>query len=145
MAIRDDEDVAQALGINLIRVKLLAYGLGAAFAGLAGSIFATMLGTIYPHSFQLIISINILALIIVGGIGSLPGVALGAAVLIGLPEALREFGEFRFLFYGLAIIAVMRIKPEGLWPSAAKRREMLIDAETAAVQAGAATATERAK
>lgn len=144
MAIRDDEDVAQALGINLIRVKLLAYGLGAAFAGLAGSIFATMLGTIYPHSFQLIISINILALIIVGGIGSLPGVALGAAVLIGLPEALREFGEFRFLFYGLAIIAVMRIRPEGLWPSAAKRREMLIDAETAAVQAGAA-ATERAK
>jgi branched-chain amino acid transport system permease protein len=142
MAIRDDEDVAQALGINLIRVKLLAYGLGAAFAGLAGSIFATMLGTIYPHSFQLIISINILALIIVGGMGSLPGVALGAAVLIGLPEALREFGEFRFLFYGLAIIAVMRIKPEGLWPSAAKRREMQIDAETAALQAGV---TERAK
>jgi branched-chain amino acid transport system permease protein len=139
MAIRDDEDVAQALGINLIRVKLLAYGLGAAFAGLAGSIFATMLGTIYPHSFQLIISINILALIIVGGMGSLPGVALGAAVLIGLPEALREFGEFRYLFYGLAIIAVMRLKPEGLWPSAAKRREMQIDAETAAVQAAAAT------
>lgn len=138
MAIRDDEDVAQALGINLIRVKLLAYGLGAAFAGLAGSIFATMLGTIYPHSFQLIISINILALIIVGGMGSLPGVALGAAVLIGLPEALREFGEFRFLFYGLAIIAVMRLKPEGLWPSAAKRREMQIDAETAAVQAAPA-------
>jgi branched-chain amino acid transport system permease protein len=135
MAIRDDEDVAQALGINLIRVKLLAYGLGAAFAGLAGSIFATMLGTIYPHSFQLIISINILALIIVGGMGSLPGVALGAAVLIGLPEALREFGEFRYLFYGLAIIAVMRLKPEGLWPSAAKRREMQIDAETAAAQA----------
>ena len=134
MAIRDDEDVAQALGINLIRVKLLAYGLGAAFAGLAGSIFATMLGTIYPHSFQLIISINILALIIVGGMGSLPGVALGAVVLIGLPEALREFGEFRFLFYGLAIIAVMRIKPEGLWPSAAKRREMQIDAETVALQ-----------
>jgi branched-chain amino acid transport system permease protein len=134
MAIRDDEDVAQALGINLIRVKLLAYGLGAAFAGLAGSIFATMLGTIYPHSFQLIISINILALIIVGGMGSLPGVALGAAVLIGLPEALREFGEFRFLFYGLAIIAVMRLKPEGLWPSVAKRREMQIDRETVAVQ-----------
>lgn len=136
-AIRDDEDVAQALGINLIKVKLLAYGLGAAFAGLAGSIFATMLGSIYPHSFQLIISINILALIIVGGMGSLPGVAVGALVLIGLPEALREFGEFRFLFYGLAIIAVMRLKPEGLWPSAAKRREMQIDAETVAVQSGA--------
>ncbi len=82
-----------------------------------------------PHSFQLIISINILALIIVGGMGSLPGVALGAIVLIGLPEMLREFGEFRYLFYGLAIVAVMRLKPEGLWPSASKRRELRIDAE----------------
>ena len=90
MAVRDDEDVAQALGINLISVKLLAYGLGAAFAGLAGSIFATMLGSVYPHSFQLIISINILALIIVGGMGSLPGVVLGAAALIGLPEMLAR-------------------------------------------------------
>ena len=134
MAIRDDEDVAEALGINLIQVKLLAYGLGAAFAGLAGSIFAVMLGSIYPHSFQLIISINILALIIVGGLGSLPGVAVGAAVLIGLPEMLREFGEFRYLFYGLAIIAVMRLKPEGLWPSAARRHELALEAETAAVQ-----------
>ena len=129
-AIRDDEDVAEALGINLIQVKLLAYGMGAAFAGLAGSIFAVMLGSIYPHSFQLIISINILALIIVGGLGSLPGVAVGATVLIGLPEMLREFGEFRYLFYGLAIIAVMRLKPEGLWPSAATLRELESDAET---------------
>ena len=72
-AIRDDEDVAQALGINLVKVKLLAYGLGAAFAGLAGALFATMLTSIYPHSFQLIISVNVLALIIVGGMGSLPG------------------------------------------------------------------------
>jgi branched-chain amino acid transport system permease protein len=142
-AIRDDEDVAQALGINLIQVKLLAYGLGAAFAGLAGSIFAVMLGTIYPHSFQLIISINILALIIVGGMGSLPGVALGAIVLIGLPEMLREFGEFRYLFYGLAIVAVMRLKPEGLWPSASKRRELRIDAETLAVQQGTAVPKQK--
>jgi branched-chain amino acid transport system permease protein len=127
MAIRDDEDVAQALGINLIQVKLLAYGLGAAFAGLAGAIFATMLGSIYPHSFQLLISINILALIIVGGMGSLPGVAVGALVLIGLPEMLREFGEFRYLFYGIAIIVVMRMKPEGLWPSVAKCREIKVD------------------
>ena len=141
-AIRDDEDVAQALGINLIKVKLLAYGLGAAFAGLAGSIFAVMLTSIYPQSFQLIISINILALIIVGGMGSLPGVAIGAVVLIGLPEALREFGEFRYLFYGLAIVAVMLLKPEGLWPSQARRRERQLDQETAAVQAGAATEPE---
>jgi branched-chain amino acid transport system permease protein len=133
-AIRDDEDVAEALGINLIQVKLLAYGLGAAFAGLAGSIFAVMLGSIYPHSFQLIISINILALIIVGGLGSLPGVAVGALVLIGLPEMLREFGEFRYLFYGLAIIAVMRLKPAGLWPSATRLRELESDAEAVPVQ-----------
>lgn len=143
-AIRDDEDVAQALGINLIKVKLLAYGLGAAFAGLAGSIFAVMLGSIYPHSFQLIISINILALIIVGGMGSLPGVAVGAFVLIGLPEALREFGEFRFLFYGLAIIAVMRLKPEGLWPSAARKRELQYEAEAVAIEHGEVIPDEKA-
>src|SRR6185312_5889100 len=120
MALRDDEDVAQALGINLIRSKLLAYGLGAAFAGLSGSIFAVMLGSIYPSSFQLLISINVLALIIVGGMGSLPG----AVALVGLPELLREFGEYRFLFYGVTLIIMMRIKPEGLWPSAARRREL---------------------
>jgi branched-chain amino acid transport system permease protein len=137
MAVRDDEDVAQALGINLVNVKLLAYGLGAAFAGLAGSIFATMLGSIFPHSFQLLISINVLALIIVGGMGSLPGVALGSLVLIGLPEMLREFGEFRYLFYGLAIIAVMRLKPEGLWPSRARQRERRSEEELAAERAAA--------
>jgi len=127
MALRDDEDVAQALGINLVRVKLLAYGLGAAFAGLSGSIFATMLGSVYPSSFQLVISINVLALIIVGGMGSLPGVIVGAAALIGLPELLREFGEYRYLFYGAALIVMMRIRPEGLWPSPTRRRELHAD------------------
>ena len=142
-AIRDDEDVAQALGINLVNVKLLAYGLGAAFAGLAGAIFATMLTSIYPHSFQLIISVNVLALIIVGGMGSLPGVVVGALALIGLPELLREFGEYRFFFYGVAIVAVMRYRPAGLWPSAAKRREMQLEEETrAAVEAQLAAETE---
>ena len=135
-AIRDDEDVAQALGINLVYVKLLAYGLGAAFAGTAGAIFAVMLGSIYPHSFQLIISINVLALIIVGGLGSLPGVLVGSAALIGLPELLREFGEFRFLFYGLVIVIMMRVKPEGLWPSAAKRRELELNRADAEREAG---------
>ena len=131
-AIRDDEDVAQALGINLVNVKLLAYGLGAAFAGVAGSIFAIMLSSIFPHSFQLLISINVLALLIVGGMGSIPGVVVGAAALIGLPELLREFGEYRFLFYGLTIVIMMRVKPEGLWPSAAKRRERRLEEESAA-------------
>ena len=135
-AIRDDEDVAQALGINILHCKLLAYGIGAAFAGVAGAIFATMLTSIYPHSFQLLISVNVLALIIVGGMGSLPGVVFGTLVLIGLPELMREFGEYRYFFYGIAIVGVMRLRPAGLWPSAARRREQLLDVETeAAVKA----------
>ncbi len=136
-ALRDDEDVAQALGINLIRSKLLAYGLGAAFAGLAGSIFAVMLSSVFPSSFQLLISINVLALIIVGGMGSLPGVVLGAIALIGLPELLREFGDYRYLFYGAALIVMMRLKPEGLWPSEVRQRELHADDATAALDEGA--------
>jgi branched-chain amino acid transport system permease protein len=123
-ALRDDEDVAQALGINLVRSKLLSYGLGAAFAGLAGSIFATMLTSVYPSSFQLLISVNVVALLIVGGMGSLPGVVIGALALIGLPELLREFGEYRYLFYGAVLIVMMRLRPEGLWPSDVRRREL---------------------
>ena len=137
MALRDDEDVAQALGINLIRSKLLAYGLGAAFAGLAGSIFATMLTSVYPSSFQLLISINVLALIIVGGMGSLPGVVLGSIVLIGLPELLREFGEYRYLFYGAALVVMMQWRPEGLWPSEVRRRELHAGEVTAELDQGA--------
>ncbi len=136
MALRDDEDVAQALGINLVRSKLLAYGLGAAFAGLAGSIFATMLSSVYPSSFQLLISINVLALIIVGGMGSLPGVVLGSVALIGLPELLREFGEYRYLFYGAVLIVMMRLRPEGLWPSDVRQRELHSADETLALDAG---------
>ena len=136
-ALRDDEDVAQALGINLIRSKLLAYGLGAAFAGLAGSIFATMLSSVYPSSFQLLISINVLALIIVGGMGSLPGVVLGSIALIGLPELLREFGEYRYLFYGAVLVVMMRFRPEGLWPSDVRQRELHAQDETLALDAGA--------
>src|SRR3954469_5219110 len=117
MAMREDEDVAEGLGVNLLRVKLLAYGLGAGFAGLAGALFATMVSAVYPSSFQLAISVNVLALILVGGIGSLPGIVLGAAALVGLPELLREFGEYRYLLYGAALIVMMRLRPEGLWPS----------------------------
>lgn len=124
MAIREDEDVAEALGINLVSVKLLAYGLGAAFAGVGGAIFAVMVGSVFPHSFQLLISIQVLALIIVGGLGSIPGVLVGSLVLIGLPELLREFGEFRFLVYGVALVAMMLLRPEGLLPAAAQRREL---------------------
>jgi branched-chain amino acid transport system permease protein len=130
MAIREDEDVAEALGIKLVQAKLLAYMLGAAFAGLGGAIFATLVGSIFATSMQLIVSINVVALIIVGGMGSIPGVVVGALALIGLPELLREVSEFRFLLYGAALIAVMLAKPEGLWPSKTISRELHHD-ETA--------------
>jgi branched-chain amino acid transport system permease protein len=124
MALREDEDVAEAMGINLVSVKLLAYGLGAAFAGVSGAIFAVMVGSVFPHSFQLLISINVLALIIVGGMGSMPGVVVGSLFLVGLPELLREFSDFRFLIYGAALVLMMQLRPEGLWPAAAIRREL---------------------
>jgi branched-chain amino acid transport system permease protein len=124
MAIREDEDVAEALGVNLIQTKLLAYMLGAAFAGLGGAIFATLIGSIFATSMQLLVSINVVALIVVGGMGSIPGVIVGAIALIGLPELLREVSEFRFLFYGATLIIMMLARPEGLWPSAAAKREL---------------------
>ena len=125
LAVREDEDVAQALGIQLVRVKLSAYTMGAAFAGLAGGIFAAMVGSVFPQSFQLLVSINVLAILVVGGIGSLPGVIIGAAALIGGPEVLRDLGEYRYLIYGVVIIAVVRLKPDGLSPKAIRHREVL--------------------
>lgn len=124
MAIREDEDVAEALGINLVQTKLLAYMLGAAFAGLGGAIFTVLIGSIFASSMQLIVSINVVSLIIVGGMGSIPGVIVGAIALIGLPELLREVSEFRYLIYGLTLIIMMLAKPEGLWPSQATQREL---------------------
>ncbi len=136
MAMREDEDVAEAVGINLVGTKLLAFAIGASFAGLAGSLFASRIGSVFPNSFELLISINVLAIVIVGGLGSLPGVVLGAFVLVGLPELLREFEEYRLLMYGLLLITMMLVRPEGLWPSAVTRREMHADEEDAMIEAG---------
>jgi len=127
MAIREDEDVAEAVGINTINAKLLAYGLGGAFAGMGGAIFAVMIGSVFPQSFSLLVSINTLALIIVGGVGSLPGVIVGSLFLVGLPELLREFSEFRFLVYGAVLILMMQVRPEGLWPAVSVARELRPD------------------
>jgi len=124
MALREDEDVAQAMGIDLVKTKLLAFATGAAFSGLGGAFFATMIGSIYPHSFTLMISINALCVIIVGGMGSVPGVLLGAAVLVGLPEILREFSEYRLLLFGAALVLMMLTRPEGLIPEARRKIEL---------------------
>ncbi|MEP7082028.1 MAG: branched-chain amino acid ABC transporter permease [Chloroflexota bacterium] len=146
IAIREDEDVAEALGVNLINTKLLAYMLGAAFAGLGGAVFAGLVGAIFPSSVDLFVSINVAALIIVGGMGSLPGVVVGAIFLIGIPELFREFSDYRFLFYGFALIAMMRFRPEGLIPSTIVARELHVPDDTDAAQlppAGAAAATRQ--
>ncbi len=124
MAIREDEDVAQAMGINLVATKLLAFAMGATFGGLSGAIFGSKIGSIYPTSFNLFVSINVLVLIIIGGMGSIPGVVVGAIALVGLPELLREFADFRYLFYGLGLVVMMLTRPEGLWPAASVRREL---------------------
>jgi branched-chain amino acid transport system permease protein len=139
MAIREDEDVAEALGVNLIQTKLLAYMLGASFAGLSGAIFGTLVGSIFASSMQLLVSINVVALVIVGGMGSIPGVVVGALALIGLPEAFREFSEYRLLFYGAALIAMMLAKPGGLLPSRIIQRELKVVEETEEEKPGGAT------
>lgn len=129
MAIREDEDVAAAMGINTTNAKVLAFTLSAASGGLAGAIFAAKLGSIFPTSFELLISVNVLSLIIVGGLGSIPGVIVGAFALVGIPQLLSEFAEFRLLLYGVALIVMMLVRPEGLWPSEVHRREIQGDGE----------------
>ena len=124
MAIREDEDVAEGMGVNLVQTKLLAYMLGGGFAGLAGGISAALVGSVFASSIQLQLSINVAAIVIVGGMGSIPGVVLGALVLIGLPELFREFSDYRLLFYGVALMVIMVVRPEGLLPTKVARREL---------------------
>ncbi|UCE00157.1 MAG: leucine/isoleucine/valine transporter permease subunit [Chloroflexota bacterium] len=124
IALREDEDVAQAMGLNTVTTKLLAFATGATFAGLSGAIFASKLNSAYPHSFDLLVSIFVLCIIIIGGMGSIPGAVLGAFFLIGLPELLREFSEFRLLVVGVVMVAMMLYKPEGLWPEERRKLEL---------------------
>lgn len=115
-AMKADEDVAQAMGVPLVRTKLLAFGVSSAFAGMGGAIFAAQLRGIFPDSFTLLVSINVLSLIIIGGLGSIPGVVVGALMLVGLPEVLRELQDYRLLVFGVLLVVVMLLKPEGLIP-----------------------------
>ncbi len=124
MAIREDEDVAEAMGIDLVATKLLAFGTGATMAGFGGAIFASKLQSIVPQTFDLLISINALAVIIIGGLGSIPGVFIGALLLIGVPELLREFAEYRLWAYGVLLVLMMLFRPEGFVPSRVARREL---------------------
>ena len=124
MAMSEDEQVAETMGINTVYYKLLAFGLGAMIASISGAIFAAKLGTIFPHSFNVLVSITALSLLIVGGIGSLPGIIVGALVLVGLPELLREFTEYRLLIYGAVLVFMMLARPEGLIPRVRRTRKL---------------------
>ncbi|CAN5523860.1 hypothetical protein BH24ACT26_BH24ACT26_21390 [soil metagenome] len=128
-AMREDEQVAEAMGVSIIKYKLLAFAMGAAIGCLGGAFFAVKIGSIFPASFNLLVSIQVLSLIILGGMGNIWGVVVGAAVLVGLPELLREFAEFRLLFYGAILVAIMLVRPAGLLPSARRRRELDLDQE----------------
>jgi branched-chain amino acid transport system permease protein len=123
-AMREDESVAEASGINTTKYKLLAFSLGATFGGLAGALYAVRIGSVFPQELNIIVSINALALIILGGVGSIRGVVAGAIVLVGLPELLREFSEYRLLIYGIVLVAMMLLRPEGLLPNRSRRAEL---------------------
>jgi branched-chain amino acid transport system permease protein len=113
MAIREDEDVAEMSGINTTRYKLLAFAAGAFLGGLGGAIFASWQGSIFPDNFNLMASINILCLIILGGLGNVYGVVIGALALIALPDMLRGLSDFRMLIFGVLLVVMMILKPEG--------------------------------
>ncbi|HYI66070.1 MAG TPA: hypothetical protein VEW95_04025 [Candidatus Limnocylindrales bacterium] len=123
-AMREDESVAEATGVNTTVYKLLAFMLGAAFGCLSGALFAAKIGVVFPQSFDILVSINALALIILGGMGNIAGVVVGAIVLVGLPELLREFAEYRLLIYGAVLVAMMLLRPEGLLPSRQRQAEL---------------------
>jgi ABC-type branched-subunit amino acid transport system permease subunit len=123
VAIREDEIAARATGINTFQSKLLALAIGAAFAGLAGVLFASRNQFTGPEDHSLMVSINVLALVIVGGMGSLPGIILGAFALKGLPEILRELESYRLMVFGALLVVMMILRPEGLWPASRPRLE----------------------
>jgi branched-chain amino acid transport system permease protein len=131
MAIREDEIAAKAMGINTRNMKLLAFGMGASFGGVSGAMFAAFQGFVSPESFSLMESVMIVAMVVLGGMGHLPGVILGAVMLAALPEVLRyvagplqqmtggrlDASILRQLLVALAMIGIMLSRPRGLWPS----------------------------
>jgi len=123
LAIKEDPIAAQATGINLQKYKLLALVIGAAFAGLVGGISAARNQFTGPNDHSLMVSINVLSLVIVGGVNSIPGIILGAFTLKGLPEILREVENYRQLAFGALLIVMMLMRPDGLWPSSRPQME----------------------
>jgi len=130
MAIREDEHVAEAMGINTVSSKLMAFVVGAVLVSFSGAVLAAKVGSVFPTSFMILVSIIILVVVIVGGMGNIAGVMVGSFVLIGVlggpkqPGLLQEFQNFKLLIYGLLLVFMMLKRPEGLVPSARRSREL---------------------
>ncbi len=166
MAIREDETAADAMGVNLVRTKLLAFALGASFSGLAGSIYAAMIQAIFPELFSFLVSIFLLIIVIVSGMGNIWGVLMGGVIItlfdrVVLAQMVPQFvpggdvlQKWRWVMYATGLIAVMVMRPEGIFPSAARKAELhgdddddfffaeMDETEDAAVQVPTATAGE---
>jgi branched-chain amino acid transport system permease protein len=123
-AMREDEQVAEAMGISVVRYKLLASAVGGALGAVGGALFAVKIGSLTSQSFTILVSITALAVIILGGLGSVRGAVLGAVVLIGLPNLLSEFEGYRLAIYGATLIAIMLFRPQGLLPNVRLAREL---------------------
>lgn len=114
VAIREDETAAESMGINTTYFKILAFGVGAFFAGLGGGLFSHYFQYIHPNSFGFLRSIEHLCMVVLGGLGSMWGSIIGAAALTAIPEALRASADYRQLFYGAILVLMMRVRPEGI-------------------------------
>lgn len=133
--VREDEIAAAAMGINVRNAKLLAFTLGAALAGAAGTFYAAKMRIISPESFTFSESVILFAIVILGGMGSIPGIIVAAGALMILPELLRGFVEYRMLFFGAAMVLMMIFRPQGLWPSRRWARRLQATPDTAAAAA----------
>ncbi|WP_423791116.1 branched-chain amino acid ABC transporter permease [Micromonospora cathayae] len=129
LAVREDEDAAAVMGVYPFKYKLWAFAIGAALGGISGFLFASRQGFIEPNQFNAQLSILFVAMVVVGGAGNMAGVALGAFLLAYLPERFRDFAEWRFLVFGLALVLVMLLRPQGLIPSRRRARELKDRAE----------------
>src|SRR5690554_2146046 len=114
--VRHDEDAAEAMGIDTVRVKLAAYVIGAIFGSISGAFFAVNLGAISPESFSFQQSVLILMAVILGGMGKILGVILGAFIVVLAPELLRDLGEYRLLLFAVGLLLIMLFRPSGIWP-----------------------------
>ncbi|ROO88848.1 amino acid/amide ABC transporter membrane protein 2 (HAAT family) [Actinocorallia herbida] len=123
-AIREDEDAAELMGVPTFKFKLASFAIGAAFGGLAGVMYGSQATSIIPEDFPFILSATILAAVVLGGSGNIPGVMLGAFLIAWIPERVRGVGEYRVLVFGAALVIMMALRPEGILPSRQRKAEL---------------------